>query len=170
MGSRLIALGLCWLLPAAPLHAGEQLRLRWSEVAPHIAGKRVWLPLSEGVRVSGTVQAVDATGLKVDIAKTSDRQRYPKGLASIPRTAITTIQLTKPAGYKGIIIGGAVGGGVAVAASAPLIAIQNNEGGTGADPYIAAAILVPLAIGLTLGWFSDWSARRNAKSIVIVPD
>jgi hypothetical protein len=167
---RSVALILSVCLLSGPLRAEEQLRLKWSEIAPVVTGKRVWLPLNGGVRVSGTVRGVEAAGLKVEVAKTSDSAAYPKGLVSIPRSSIATIGLSKPAGHKGIIIGGAVGGGVAVAASAPLIAIKNNEGGTGADPYIAAAILIPIALGLLIGGLSDWGAHRNARSIVIVHD
>jgi hypothetical protein len=170
MTRRAASLVISYCLMAVPLRAEEPVRLRWNELAPAVTGKKVWLPLKSGVRVSGNVREVDAAGLKVEVAKTSDSRVYPKGLVSIPRSSVTTIQLNKPAGHKGIIVGGAVGGGIAVAASAPLIAIQNNEGGTGADPYIAAAILVPIALGLTIGWLFDWSARRSAKSIVIVPD
>jgi hypothetical protein len=157
MSSRVVAVILSTCLLGTPIRAEEQLRLKWSEIAPVVTGKRVWLPLSGGVRVVGTVQVVEPTGLKIEVTKTSDRQTYPKGLVSIPRSAIATIRLNKPAGHKGIIIGGAVGGGIAAAASAPLIAIKNNEGGTGADPYIAAAILIPIALATSWRKIPFWA-------------
>ena len=108
-----LALWMCLLATQAP--AEDKLRLHWNELAPLVTGKRVWLPLSEGVRVAGKVREVDSTGLKVEVTKSSDRKAYPKGLVSIPRSSVSTIRLNKAPTHKGIIIGGAVGGGIAAA-------------------------------------------------------
>lgn len=164
MAAFLISIGLI----AAQMSA-EDLSLRWSDLAPVINGKRVWLPLNGGVRVSGTVREVDSTGLKVEVAKTSDPKVYPKGQVTIPRSSVSTIQLNKPAGHKGIIIGAVAGGAVAAVAGGTLLAIRRNEGGTGADGLIAAAIAGPIAVGLLLGWLGDRIAHHGAKRITVVP-
>jgi hypothetical protein len=59
---------------------------------------------------------VDSLGLGVDITKTSNRKAYPKGLVSIPRSEVPSIQLNKPVGHKGLIIGGVVGAGIGATA------------------------------------------------------
>ena len=166
--SAALVISICLLATQAP--AAERLQLRWNELAPLVTGKRVWLPLSGGARVEGTVTEVDSTGLKVEVRKTSDRKAYPKGLVSIPRSSVSTIQLNKPTGHKGIIIGGAVGGGIAAAAGGTLLAIRRNEGGTGGDPIIAASIAGPIAIGLLAGWLIDSIAHRGGKRITIQAD
>ncbi len=152
------------------LLAEQKLELRWSELAPAVTGKRVWVPLNGGARISGEVREVEPAGLKVQVRKTSDRKAYPKGLASIPRSEVSTVLLTKPAGHKGIIIGGAVGGGVAASAGGTLAAIRRNEGGTGGDAIIAAATVGPIAIGLLVGWLFDAVAHHRGKRIIVKAD
>ncbi len=170
VSQRALALGVSMCLLAIPAPAENNLHLRWNELAPLITGKRVWLRLNDGVRITGAVQAVDAAGLKVQVTKTSDQKSYPKGVLSIPRSSISTIQLNKPAGHKGLIIGGAAGTGIGVTAGVILAAIRKNEGGTSGNGIIAAAILGPIAVGLLLGWVADSLAHQGGKRITVIPD
>ncbi len=157
-------------LLAAQTHAEEELRLKWNELAPRITGKSVRLSFKSGVRLAGSVRNVDPAGLQLEVTDTSDGKAYPKGPVLIPRSVLATIEVKRPAGHKGIVIGGAVGGGIAAAAGGTLLAIKRNEGGTGGDGIIAAAIVGPLVIGLLVGWSIDRVAHRGGQRITIVED
>jgi len=167
---RAVALVASMCFFAAQVPAAETIRLRWNELTPLVNGKRVRLTLNGAVRVAGTVHDVESTGLKVEVTKTSDRRTYPKGLATIPRSSVSTIQLNKSATHKGIIIGGAVGGGIGAAAGWGLSALVHNEGGTVDEGVIAAAIVLPIAIGLLIGQLFDSIANRGGTRIIIVND
>ncbi|GEM_PF-6894616 len=164
--NRTLALLVAFSLPML----ADKLELRWTELPHVVTGKRVWLKLNEGTRVSGTVRSVEPTGLQLEIEKTSDKKSFPKGAALIPRNSFKTIQVNKRTTHKGIIIGGAVGGGVAAAAGGTLAAIRKNEGGTGGDGIIAAATLGPIAIGLLAGWLADTAASHGGRHITIIPE
>lgn len=155
---------------STPLLAEERLELRWRDLASVVTGKRVWLPLNGGVRISGTVREVESAGLRIEVRKTSDRRAYPKGLVSVPRSAVSIILLSKPVGHKGIIIGGAVGGGIGATAGGTLAAIRRNEGGTAGNGIIAAAAVGPIAVGLLVGWLFDAAAHHRGKRIIIRAD
>jgi hypothetical protein len=169
-GSRLVA---CLLLPfllAAQSPPRGKNHLHWNELSPLIVGKRVWLSLPDGERISGVVHAIQTASLDLDIAKTSDKMAYPKGLAVIPRSAVTTIRVNKPSGHKGLIIGGAIGAGIAAAAAGTLAVVASNEGGNPLDAVIAAVIIAPVAIGLLAGWLIDTAAHRGGFTITVIPD
>lgn len=166
---RMLALILTLLLLSPRAAAEEIIPARWNQLAPHVTGRRVWLPLADGARISGVVQEVTPTGLAMEIAKTSNRKAWPKGAASIPRSSVSTIRLTKPPGHKGLIIGGAVGGGMTAAAGGTLVAIGRNEGG-GVEPIVGALVALPLVIGLAVGLLVDALGRRDAKRIVVAPE
>lgn len=162
-----LVVSMCLVAAQAP---ARELRLHWNELAPVVTGKRVWLHLIGGDRVAGTAREVEPAGLKVEVAKTSDRKAYPKGLVSIPRSSVTSIQVNKPAGHKGIIIGGAVGGGIAAAAGGTIAAIQRNEGGINANAILTTAIVAPIAIGLLVGLLIDTIAHHGGQRVTIIAD
>jgi hypothetical protein len=159
---------MCLVAAQAPAAGG--LRLRWNELAPVVTGKRVWLQLNGGVRIAGTAREVEPASLKVEVAKTSDRKTYPKGLVSIPRSSVSTIQVNKPSGHKGILIGGAVGGGIAAAAGGTIVAIQRNDSGIAGGAILATAIVAPIAIGLLIGLLIDSAAHHGGQRITIIAD
>lgn len=153
-----------WL--AAPLaSADEVIPLRWDQLGPHIAGRRAGLSLKDGKRLAGLILAVEATGLRMEIAKTSDAAAYPKGVVLIPRSQVSVIQLTKPAGRNGLVIGGTVGGGIGGALGVTLGTIGSEWGGGGAA--IAAAVAVPTAIGLFVGWLLSGGGRHGERILVL---
>ncbi|MCE5306797.1 MAG: hypothetical protein LLG20_04070 [Acidobacteriales bacterium] len=156
----------CLISTQAP---AEELRLHWNELAPVVTGKKVWMPVGGKAKIVGTVEAVEPASLRVQVTKTSDRKAYPKGLVSIPRSEISSIQVNKPAGHKGLIIGTVAGIGIAAAAGATIGAISRNEG-TSDPPVLAAAIAGPIAIGLAVGWLIDKAAHRGGKRVTLIAD
>jgi len=126
--------------------------------------------MNTGVRISGTIGEVQPAGLRMDIRNTSDRKTYPKGPASIPRAAVSTILMRKPVGHKGLIVGAIVGGGISAMAVGVLARIGRNEGGDAFNGPIAAATITPAAIGVLSGWLFDAVAGYRQKRIVIRAD
>jgi len=63
------------------LHGGAdptELSLRWTELEPAIAGRRVRTALPNGTRIEGRVAAVEPEGLRIRITKVSARRVQPK--------------------------------------------------------------------------------------------
>jgi hypothetical protein len=162
-----LVMSMCLLTAQASAEA--KLGLHWSELSPLITGKRVWLRLNGGVRLAGTVRELDSLGLKVNVTKTSNHKVYPRGLVSIPRSEVPSIQLNKPAGHKGLTIAGVVGAGIGATAGGLLTWIAHNEG-TSPDGIIAGVILGPIAIGLLSGALRDSIAHHGGKRIIVLPD
>lgn len=167
---RILVITLAASLLPLPLPAAENLSLRWSELSPAVTGKPVWLSLPGGTRVTGVVHDITPDAMSLEIRKTSDSKTYPKGLASIPRSSVSVIRLTKPAGRKGLIIGAAVGGGFGAAAGVGLAAPLRNEGTLSFDGIVAAAILAPIGIGILVGALVDWTAHSRQRLITVRPD
>jgi len=165
----ILALFVSTCLLSAQAAAETKLGLHWNELTPLITGKPVWLRLNTGVRIVGIVREVDSLGLRVDVTKTSNRKAYPKGLASIPRSEVPAIQLNKPAGHKGLIIGGVAGAGIGATAGGLLTGIAHNEG-TSPDGIIAAVVAGQIAIGLLSGALRDSIAHHGGKRIIVLPD
>ena len=170
VGRRALAVVVSMCLWDMQAWAEAGLQVHWSELAPVVAGKTVWLPLDGGVRIEGRVQGVDSTGLTIEVTRTSSRESYPKGVRSIPRSAVSVIQLTRLGGHKGLIIGGAAGTGIGATAGVLLNRIRENEGGTAGNGIIAAAVLGSIGMGLLLGWIGDRAAHGGGKRIVVIPD
>jgi hypothetical protein len=144
--------------------------VRWSGLDALITGKRVWIPLKSGVRLSGTVQSVSSDAMQMDVRKTSNRKLYPKGLVSIPRAEVASLRLNKPPGHKGLIIGSSIGLGIGTTTGLTLGAIARNEGATGPWGLYAVSIAAPVALGVGLGVLADWLGSRGSRRIVVLPD
>jgi hypothetical protein len=84
---------------------------RWSELTPLILGKQVEMRLT-GTQVQGDVIAVGADSLFMDVTKTSNPAAYAKGQISIPRLAVSSIDIrkrTKRCRVVGTVVG-SIGG------------------------------------------------------------
>ena len=84
---------------------------RWDELTPLILGKHVEMRLA-GTQVQGDVIAVRADSLFMDVTKTSNPAAYAKGQISIPRLAVSSIDIrkrTKRWRVVGTVVG-AIGG------------------------------------------------------------
>jgi hypothetical protein len=159
---RLAAVFTCVSLLASSLPAADA-SVRWKELPPLVTGRRVWIPLNDGVRLAGTIRVVEPAALLLEVKKTSNRKAYPKGLVRIPRSAISTIRVNKPDGHKGAKVGLAIGVGGGVA----LGAIANNEGSQAVGATMAG-ILGLVGAGLGAGWLVDSVAHRSGRTIRIV--
>lgn len=93
--------------PAVRASSGE-LELPWSDLGSMVAGHRVKLVLPDTEVIQGLVVAVREDALVLNINKTSNRQKYPKGQNVIQRVSVSTIQV-ETSRSSGRIIGLAVG-------------------------------------------------------------
>src|SRR6202035_2929938 len=69
-----------------------------------------------GARVEGEAVEVRREELAMKIAKTSDAHANPKGVGSIPRASVTTVQLLEMR-FVGRIVGTIVGAGAGLGAA-----------------------------------------------------
>ncbi len=99
---------------------GKQVEMRWNELEAFLVQGQVKLVLPDTTFVEGEALAVAPGMLVVDVAKSSGPSAYPNGRAEIPRSSVTTIQLTRmknARGRVGLTVTGLVAG-LAVAAVA----------------------------------------------------
>ncbi len=158
----LMALGQGTLSAAGP----KQIELRWSELAPRIAGEEVALLLPNGVRIQGEVIAVRPDELAIQVKKTSNRQVYAKGQASIPRSSVSTVELKMLRRVRGRVIGSVVGVIAGLAAGVLLVSVKYGveSGEAGWVPFVTGA-----AAG-TLGYYGGRALDRQSTLIKIVPE
>ena len=106
------------LLPLAPsiAHAApaREMALRWSELQPVIAGRQISVHLTDGATVEGRYRSLQADALSIEVKKTSDPAKHPKGAALLARREVAGITVLRHAGSKGRVIGLVAGGGMAV--------------------------------------------------------
>ncbi len=69
------------------------LQIRESDLGDLIRGRRVSIHLTEGARIEGRVQEVEAASLVVMVGKSSDPAVYPRGKAQVPRDAVSRIEV-----------------------------------------------------------------------------
>ena len=143
---RLLAILLaCWQMALA----GET-SLAWRDLAPAIAGKGVSVKLTDGKSLKGKA-SVDPDSLVLETRR---------GRQSIPRAEVREIHVARRTGYKWRIIGAAIGSGIGVAISVPVLAETHNEG-SGRYDAAAAGLFGGLA---ALGY---WAGGRGGTVDVI---
>ena len=143
--------------------ASAPVELKWNELNATIFNKTVALTVPGAVTVKGGVAAVREDGLVLDIRKTSDSSRFPKGNATIPRASVTLLQVEehgtnwRTMGTVIGAIGGAALGGYVAARTA-------HSEGAGVAIFIATASAAAVA-----GHVAGGSADRKTKTIRVVP-
>ena len=136
----------------------KPLELKWSELAPLIAGQRVEVVLADGKTIKGEAIAVRDDALLVD-ARTA-----PRGSTAIPRASVTVIRLQRTTGsggraigtVLGVVLGMTVGGAVAFGIA--------DSAGTGVPLYIGLSTAI--AVG---GYYAGKAADTKTTLITIVP-
>jgi hypothetical protein len=121
--------------------------IRWTELAPLIVGHTVTIPVERGLTVGGEVLSVREDVLMLDVRRTSDSRRYPKGQAAIPRSQVTEVRLVERRGSGGRILGTVVGAIVGVTAGGALgVSIAGST-------RTAIAAGTATAVGCTVGGY-----------------
>jgi hypothetical protein len=142
----------------------KELSLRWTELEPAIAGRQVRIVTPSGVRIQGRALVVQPQALLIKIEKTSNKKVHPKGEASLPRSAISVLQVMKY-GVRWRIIGTAIAPAlVAVAGTAAVIRSGNADD---LPRYVGfgAAGVIGAGVG---GYYLGRRADRHVTTIRIV--
>jgi hypothetical protein len=148
--------------------AGEprQLSLKWTELGARIADKKVAFVLPDGTHVEGKVIDVEQDGLRLKVAKTSNRRTQPKGTHLVARQAISVLRVRED-GTKGRWLGTlgaiAVAAGIAAASypdlyEGPMVIIV---------PAVVAGGIAGAGVG---GYYAGKAFDKKVTEIRIVPD
>jgi hypothetical protein len=170
--SRRIVCGLlAILIVAAPprqtvLAARSERRLTWAQAARLLPGYQLEVRLPDGERIWGRCLSTSPDSLRLDVQASTDRTRHPRGITTIPQTALSTVKRRRPGlgafGDRGEHAQ-AVGAGIGAAASAPFAL------GLGETGHERTGLLVMIG-GAAAG---AWIAHRLSDPtlvIVIIPD
>lgn len=95
------------MLTMAPVIAGEREERSWGELA-NLANREIRLTMPQGAVIKGTLTAVEAEGLVLQIRSTTDKKAYPKGRFVAPRADVKTLDVLSK-GKKFRVIGTIVG-------------------------------------------------------------
>jgi hypothetical protein len=150
------------IVPAAG--AAGQLEVRWNELSPLVVGHVVKIELPDGTAVSGEVAAVREDGLSMEIRKSSNSSAHPKGMASIPRASITTVEVRETHGAGGRVLGTVVGLVVGAVAGGEIVAHGTKTEAAGVPTFLAVTVA-----GTVAGYLVGRSVDLRGKVIRIVP-
>jgi hypothetical protein len=144
--------------------AGQEMGLKWSELAPLISGHSIELVTPEGVLIGGEVISVREDALLMDVRKTSDSKAYSKGNNVLPRTSITVINLERTRGAWGRSIGTVIGvlSGITVGGYVAITRTRSAERGI--------PTFLGISSGTTLaGYYLGKSLDKRVTQIRIIP-
>ena len=138
--------------------------IRWNELAALIVGNEVTIPLTGGAVVAGEVLSVRDDSIMLEIRKTSDRIRYPKGQTPIPRAVVSEVRLLERRGMGGRVLGSVVGALVGIAAGVEIAIHGPNSEAAGVTTFTAVAVA-----GSVGGYYAGRSADRRTKVLHVAP-
>src|SRR5262245_45319858 len=137
----------------------QQKTVRWEQLAPMVTGKEIELYLSDGTRLRGEGLAVRTDTLVMDVENTTNKVRYSKGQAEIPRPEVFSVNLiqrtirwrllaTPAIGLAGAALGGAATNG------------HNREG----------LPLITIPASIAAGYFLGKHMDTHVTRITIAPN
>ena len=162
-----LLVALLWLgCGASQARQPGQLQLKWDELASRITDTKVAFVLPDGTRVEGKVIAVERTGLRLKVSKSSNRKTQPKGEHLVARQAISILRVTehrKLGRLLGTLGAIAIAGGIAAASypdlyEGPVLYIV---------PSVVAGGIAGAAVG---GYYVGKAFDKRVTKISIVPD
>ena len=155
---------------AAP---ADQLALRWSELHPVLKGRQISLHMTDGATVEGKYSSLQADALSIQVTKTSDPAKHPKGATRLARPELAQITVKRHNGWKGRIIGLITGGAIAAIAAVIIGGASMNEVGgvsSTAAGVAAAGGGGAIGIGYLIGWLLDHAGSRPEQVVRILPE
>jgi hypothetical protein len=102
-----------------------------------LKGRRISAQLTDGATVEGRYSSLQADALSIQVTKTSDPAKHPKGATKLARPELAQLTIKRHSGWKGRTIGLITGGAVAAIAAGVLNVESKNEGGTSNTAGIA---------------------------------
>jgi hypothetical protein len=165
------------LFPFAPNIAraapADEMALRWSELQPVLTGRQISVHLTDGATVAGRYSSLQADALSIQVKKTSEPAKHPKGAALLGRHEVAGITVMRRAGWKGRVIGLIAGGAIAATAAGVLHASSTNEVGgwsSGSAGVAAGVGAAAVGIGYLTGWLLDTARARPEVELRILAD
>lgn len=155
MRSYISVLALVSIAHAQPLPQ----RVSWNLTPETFVGKHVALQLTSGVRIEGHWVKVTSDSVYFEIVDTSNSRDMPKGLQTVPKTAIAKIRAGKRR-VRGRIIG------VAAGLYAPVLIGGAFSGN--ADAAQEGSVAIAGCAGMLAGYFIGRSYDRSMREFVIV--
>jgi hypothetical protein len=141
--------------------APRVVRLQWRDLDRLTRGRSISLVLPSGIELGGIVASVEKEELILDVRKTSNKQAYPKGRATVPRPEVKRCRVVTKNSHTWAGVGGGIG-----AAIGTLVAIPVAQCCSSPAKSAALAIAIPAAVGYLLGREAD----RAVMDIIIEPD
>lgn len=168
MKRQFLRLAACLCAAAAVAWAGEPppLKLQWGELGSRIVGQKVAFVLPDGTHVEGRVITVEADGLRMKVAKSSNQKTQPKGKQLVARQGLTMLQVTE---YRNL--GRWLGTLGALGLASGIVAAQQIDLYEG--PMV---VVVPVVIGVGVagagvgGYYVGKRIDKRVTQIVIVSD
>ena len=149
----------------AGLAESKPLELKWTELAPMIAGQRVELALTQGSKVKGDVVVVREDSIVMNVTKVSAAKTYQKGSAVIPRGAIRLIRVENTRGGWGRNLGTTIGVLTGILVGGYVAGTTTQSAGAGIPLFLV------IASALTVGGYHA-GKRLDVRvvSIRIMPE
>jgi hypothetical protein len=163
----LLVVALLTAFPSQLAAESNVIQLRWEEFEPLVSGYEVEFTLPDGARLRGDVISVVADSLMMKVEKTSDKSSYPKGRLTIPRSSISSLDMTKRT-IRGRVLGTTIGVGLGVLLGGAVVFGSCWERSCNQGAATAAGLGVGFGIG-ALGHFLGRRADTNVTTIRIVP-
>jgi hypothetical protein len=138
--------------------------IRWNELAALIVGHHVSIPLAGAGPVEGEALSVRDDSIMLDVGKTPDSSRYPKGQTPIPRTVVTEVRLVERRGAGGRILGSVVGALVGIVAGAEIAVHGTHSEAAGVSTFTATAVACTVG-----GYYAGRGADRRTRVLRIAP-
>jgi hypothetical protein len=149
---------------ALVLAESRPMELKWGELSPIIGGQRVQLVLPEGTAIKGEAIAVREEALVMDVRGTSNAKAYPKGSATIPRAAVTLIQVERRRGSWGRKLGTVMGVLSGLVLGGYVAAVTADSAGAGIATFLGIA-----SAGTVGGYYVGRQLDKNVTLIKVVP-
>ncbi len=164
-----LGIALCLLLcvPCLMLAqtTAQPAEIHWNELATLIAGQQVTIPLPGGGAVAGEVLSVRDDSLMLDVSRTSDPTRYPKGQTAIPRAGLAQIRLIEHRSNGGRVLGSVVGALLGIVAGAEIAVHGADSDAAGVATFSA------VAVGVTVGgYFAGRTLDRRTRTLRVASD
>ena len=79
----------------------DPLTLRWAELHSVLKGRHIAVPLGNGAVVEGNYSSVEVGALVIEVTKSNNSGRHPKGMTSLPRTEVNATHDKAPRRCEG---------------------------------------------------------------------
>ena len=146
----------------------RELQLSWAEMAPLVHRREVALVMPSAVLIEGLALEVGPDAMLLDIRKTSDPRSYPKTETSIPRSAVSMVQLKRVRGnwrWLGMAIGGAAGAVAAWFVAEGLFHVSGEGLNPSRAPAVVATVGGLVAGAAAAGYFAGRGRDRHTTII-----